>query len=318
MGGRKSSELSYEMKQRVTLAAELYYLYHLTQNEIAIQMGVSRVWVGKLLKVAEDMGFVRIEVNTLSAGISELESALTNQFGLKHAKVVRCTGTEPSLQTTARAAANYLAGILRQNDRICTFSGLTLAAIASELVPLSFPDVTVIPFVGGIGFNPSVTPNQIAYMLAEKLSAKVAPLHAPGFVAGRTERDLLLRDPSICQIINASENAEIFLISLGPLRNPGLVSTRSISDEEFSQLEAVGCVGEICMNFLDIEGRPVDHPIQERRVSGNLQMAHRRAREVIVVANGIAKAEILRATMVGQWVDTVVTDEDTARAVLEM
>jgi DNA-binding transcriptional regulator LsrR (DeoR family) len=72
------------------------------------------------------------------------------------------------------------------------------------------------------------------------------------------------------------------------------------------------------MNFLDIEGRPVDHPIQERRVSGNLQMAHRRAREVIVVANGIAKAEILRATMVGQWVDTVVTDEDTARAVLEM
>jgi len=306
------------MKQRVTLAAELYYLYHLTQNEIANQLGVSRVWVGKLLKTAEDLGFVRIEVNTLSAGVTELETVFTEKFSLKRAKVVRCTGNEPCLQTTAHAAANYLAGILRHNDRLSTSWGATLAAIVTELVPLYFPDIIVTPFTGGFGYNPNVTPNQIAFSLAEKLSAKVAPLHAPGLMAGRQERDLLLLDPTIHRIIEESENADILLMGVGALRNPTLTATRAISEKELAELSDAGCVGEIGMNFIDGSGRLVDHPIQSRLVSGNLKKARQHAREVIVVGCGASKAEILRASMTGRWVDSVVTDETAARAVLNI
>ncbi len=318
MGRHKAIDVSFEMTQKIMLAAELYYVYHLTQSDIASQMGVSRVWVGKLLQKAEELGIVRIEVNTASAGISELESALKKNFGLKFAKVVRCGGPESSQQTCARAAASYLAGILRPDDCISTFWGTTLASIVSQFVPLSFPEVTVIPFSGGLGYNKAVTPNEIAYTLAEKLSAKVRPLHAPGIVAGRQERDLLLSDPTIRDTIERSENADILVLGMGPLWHPTLVKTEGVSDLEFSELESIGCVGDICLNFLDKEGRLVDHPIHDRILSGDLEKARPRAREVITASCGLTKAGILRATMVGKWVDTVFTDEETATAVLSM
>ncbi len=318
MGRHKAVDVSFEMMQKVTLAAELYYVYHLTQSDIAAQMGVSRVWVGKLLQKAEDLGIVRIEVNTASAGISELENALKNNFGLKCAKVIRCAGLESSQQTCARAAASYLAGILHPDDCVSTFWGTTLASIVSQFVPLSFPNVTVVPFSGGLGNNKAVTPNQIAYILAEKLSAKVCPLHAPGILAGRKERDLLLSDPAIRDTIELSENADVLVLGMGPLRHPTLVSTRGVSEEEFADLESIGCVGDICLTFLDSEGHLIDHPIHDRILSGNLTKARRHAREVITASCGITKAGILRACMVGKWVDTVFTDEATAQAILAM
>ena len=318
MGRHKAIDISFEMMQKITLAAELYYVYHLTQNDIASQMGVSRVWVGKLLQKAEELGIVRVEVNTASVGISELEKALKDRFDLKYAKVIRCAGSEPCTQTCARAASSYLASILRHNDCISTFWGSTLAAIVAEFVPLNFPDVTVVPFSGGLGFNKTVTPNQIAYTLGEKLSAKVRPLHAPGIVAGRKERDLLLSDPTIRETIELSENADILVLGMGPLRHPTLVSTKSVSEEEFAELESIGCVGDICLNFLDGNGQMVDHPIHERILSGDLTKARPRAREVITASCGVSKAGIIRATMVGKWVDTVITDEKTARAILSI
>ncbi len=318
MGRHKMVALSFEMRQKVTLAAELYYVYRLTQNDIAVQMGVSRVWVGKLLQKAEELGIVRVEVNTASSGILELETALQTRFGLKCAKVVRCAGPEPCIQAGARAAASYLAGILRPTDCVSTFWGSTLAAVVSSFVPLSFPDVTVVPFTGGLGFDKAVTPNQIAYALAEKLSARICPLHAPGIVAGRTERDLLLSDPTIRKAVELSENADILVLGMGPLRHPTLVSTSAVSEQEFAKLESIGCVGDICLTFLDRHGRLVDHPIQDRMLGGNLEKARPRAREVITVACGVTKAAILHATMTGKWVDTVVTDENTARAVLSI
>jgi DNA-binding transcriptional regulator LsrR (DeoR family) len=316
MGRHKTQALSQEMMQRITLAAELYYVYNLTQNDIAEQLGVSRVWVGKLLQKAEELGVVRIEVNTASAGITELEQALRNKFGIKCAKVVRCAGSEPCIQAGARAAASYLAGILRHSDCVSTFWGATLAAVVSEFVPLHFPGVTVVPFAGGLGFDKAVTPNQIAYTLAEKLSAKISPLHAPGIVAGRKERDLLLSDPTIREVVNLSENADILVLGMGPLWHPTLVSTHAVSDQDFEELRALGCAGDICLTFLDRQGRLIDHPIQERILGGSLEKARPRAREVIAVACGDTKAGILRATMLGKWVDTVITDENTARAVM--
>lgn len=318
MGRHKATDVSFEMMQKITLAAELYYVYHLTQSDIAAQMGISRVWVGKLLQKAQDIGIVRIEVKTASAGVAELENALKNKFGLKCAKVVRCVRTEPCQQTCARAAASYLAGILHPNDCVSTFWGTTLAAIVSDFVPLHFPDVTVVPFSGGLGYNKAVTPNEIAYTLAEKLSAKARPLHAPGIVAGRKERDLLLSDPTIRDTINLSENADILVLGMGPLRHPTLVSANGVSEEEFAELESIGCVGDICLTFLDSEGNLIDHPIHDRILSGDLIKARPRAREVITASCGVTKARILRATMVGKWVDTVITDEETAREVLSL
>lgn len=313
----KTDELSPDLLQKVTLAAELYYIYHLTQNEIANQMGVSRVWISKLLKKAEDCGIVKIDVTTFSAGVTAVEQELIERYKLKNAKVVKSTDEKQSLIYCGRAASNYLTSIIRRNDRIGIFWGTTLAAMVQQFVPLEFPDVTVIPLVGGIGTNPALLCNQIAMNLAQTLCAKCHPLHAPGFVAGKEERDLLLRDPTIRTAIDISENVDIAIFGLGALRNPTILNSGCISEREFDELEAAEAVGDLCLHFLNKKGEIVSHPIHNRLVSGDLGLIRHRAREVMCVGYGKAKVPILRATLENNWIDSLFTDYDTATMLLD-
>ena len=316
MGRHKASELSDEMIQKVTLAAELYYVYHLTQLEVAAQMDISRVWVGKLLRKAEELGIVRIKVCTDSAGVRSLEAALVEKYGIKRAKVVHSPEEDLVLQTCGRAAAHYLTGILQKNDRISIFWGETLAAMVAEFLPLYFPEVTVTPFVGGIGFDARVIPNQIAFQLAEKLSARIHPLHAPCYVTGSNQRNLLLQDPIIRSALEMSESADILIVGMGALRHPTLVRTRSVSNREFAELEALGAIGDVSLHFMDCRGRIVRHSVHERMISADLERARRHAREVIGVACGKGKARIWHAALSGGWIDTVITDEAAAAEML--
>lgn len=313
----KIDELSPDIFQKVALAAELYYIYHMTQNEIANQMGVSRVWVSKLLKKAEECGIVKIDVTTNSAGVRDIEQKIIEKYHLRNVKVVKATDQKQSLISCGRAASNYLTSIIRRNDRISVFWGTTLAAMVQQFVPLEFPDVTVIPLVGGIGTNPALLSNQIAIQLAQNLGAKCHPLHAPGFVAGKEERDLLLRDPSIRTAIDITENVDIAIFGLGALRNSTIIHSDCISDKEFDELEKAGAVGDLCLHFLNAEGKIVNHPIHDRLVSGNLSTIRSRAREVMCLGCGKAKVPIIRATLANHWIDSLFTDFETAAALLD-
>lgn len=59
--------------ERIILVATLYYKEKLSQQEIAQRLGVSRPWISKLLKKAEDMGLVKIEIQSPVFGNEHLE-----------------------------------------------------------------------------------------------------------------------------------------------------------------------------------------------------------------------------------------------------
>ncbi|MBQ9615319.1 MAG: sugar-binding transcriptional regulator, partial [Selenomonadaceae bacterium] len=66
--------------------ANMYYMDHMKQSDIAERMGVDRTTIGKYLKKALGNGIVKITVEHDS--FDELESALEKRFGLKEAYVV--------------------------------------------------------------------------------------------------------------------------------------------------------------------------------------------------------------------------------------
>jgi DNA-binding transcriptional regulator LsrR (DeoR family) len=87
--------------------------------------------------------------------------------------------------------------------------------------------------------------------------------------------------------------------------------------EQFDEVAAAGAVGQICLRFLDAEGAPVDTPLDDLVVGVTLAQL-RRARSRCAVAGGKDKYAILRAALVGGWVDHLVTDGDTAGHLLEV
>ena len=313
MGNGKRSRAIY---QRIVLAAELYYIYGLSQEEVAKRMGVTRPWVSKMLKRAEEMGIVRVEVISESAGIQQLEKALVERYGIKRAAVIRSVSQDDTLVDVGRAAAHYLISAIQPNDIIGVYWGKSLAAVAEQFLPLHHPDVTVVSLVGGIGANPEILSNQIAAKIASALDGTCELLHAPALTGSREERDIFMKDPMISKTLAIGERSDIVLLSIGSLRDSTLLASGYVTDEEVDRLEQMGAVGDIGMRFVDKNGRILDFSVNEKIVSNELEQVIDGARDVIGVALGDNKVDVIRAAMIGKWLDMLVTDSRTAEALL--
>lgn len=311
------NNLANQMYEKVLLAAEFYYLYHFSQQEIAKRMGISRPWVSKLLKRAEEMGMVKVEVLTPSAGVVRLEDELKDKYSLVNAKVVKKFSQEDTLKNVGRAAANYVLSVLQPQDTIGVSWGSSLAAMADEFTEVYYPGVSVVPIIGGLGTSPELLSNQIAAKIASALGTESFLLHAPAFSIGKAERDVFLNDPSIGSIIAKCENVTLALIGMGVLRGSTMHSVGYIPDKTIDELERIGAVGDIALRFIDADGHIVSHPIHESIVACDFTTIRKRAKQVIGVASGIHKVPIIRATLKGRWLDVLVTDYDTAVELLK-
>jgi DNA-binding transcriptional regulator LsrR (DeoR family) len=68
-------------------------------------------------------------------------------------------------------------------------------------------------------------------------------------------------------------------------------------------------------NFLDADGRTIDHPINERVMSVDLDTL-KQARHIVLSSGGAHRAKAIRATIRRIGCNTLITDEAAARALL--
>lgn len=310
----KSDERMY---QKILVAAEFYYLYKFSQEEISKRMGISRPWVSKLLKRAEEIGIVKVEVLTPSAGITQIEDQLKEKYNIASCKVVRKFSSANILTNVGKAAANYILSVIQPKDIIGVSWGRTLAAVADEFVEVYYPDVSVIPIIGGLGIDPELLSNQVATKMANTLGAHYALLHAPAFTTGKKERDVFLNEPSIKSMIEKCDDVTIAVTGLGSLRGSTMHMAGYISEQEISELEELGVVGDIALRFIDCDGTIVSHPILNRLVASDLNTIRKKAKQIIGVASGINKVTVIDAALKGKWLDALITDFETASELLK-
>jgi DNA-binding transcriptional regulator LsrR (DeoR family) len=82
------------------------------------------------------------------------------------------------------------------------------------------------------------------------------------------------------------------------------------------ELRALGAVGDALGVVIDAEGQPIAHPINERVIGIGLDDLGA-IPNVILAAGGPQKVPVVRATLKRGVIKTLVTDEATARALLE-
>ncbi len=299
-------------------AADLYYVRGLTQQRIALRLGVSRPTVSRLLDRARVLGIVRIELAAPEDGHQELERGLEDVFALREAVVV--TGRSESPVATrhllGEAAAAYLTRTLKGRERIGISWGTTLAAVIGALRPRRLR-TTVVPLVGGIGRVASeIHANDLARRLAAVHAGEVHLLHAPAIVARPAVRDALLSDPHIAGVLAQARDVQLALVGIGALvPSSTLVQSRYFSVEELGALKRRGAVGDICTRSFTHDGEPVDPSLDARILAIDLQDI-RRIPTVIAVAGGLEKADAIVGALRGRLVDVLVTDHLAARAIL--
>ncbi|MCJ7677675.1 MAG: hypothetical protein MUO35_08140 [Anaerolineales bacterium] len=256
-----------------------------------------------------------------ASGLSDVERDLERRYGLQEAVIVPVSDPDdPGLvaRELGPAGAECLVRSISGRQTVGLTWGTSLLAVVDSLPARFWPDVTIVQMLGGIGaLDAQEHATELTRRAAQRLSAKLRLVPAPGIVSTHEAAQALRSDSQIAETLALAARADIALVGVGAL-SPGSVVMRSgtiLSALDLKLLEEEGAVGDIGLRYMDAGGSPVDLEISERMIGVTLEQFKNIPR-VIGVAGGTAKRRVIRAALRGEILDVLVTDHATAQWLL--
>lgn len=323
--GKKEREImggfDDERKRLIVKICRYYYMEGKNQQEIADRLHISRPKVSRLLSQAREEGIVNISIKNPFIEEQSYESALVEHFGIKEAIVVNTDekNTMEVMRRLGNAGAVYLESVLKDKDTVGVMAGKAMWALTEEMEYFPRKNLCFVPLVGGWGNEGNYwNSNMNVRELGEKLKSTYYLLNAPAFVASKETRNMLLNEPEIMQVIDIAKKADIALIGIGQVSdNSGIVKSGSFRMEDIEEVKKYGAVANICTSFIDKNGDCIKYFGNDKTLGLTVDEI-RKIPQVIAIANGTDKVEAIHATLLGKWIDILITDISTAKAVLEI
>jgi deoxyribonucleoside regulator len=328
MRPRKAPEQD-ELRQLVR-CVQLYYRAQRHQNEIARELGLSSSKVSRLLKRAFAEGIVRVEIELPKR--PRLEAALVERFRLRDAVVIPLGEPRDLKEDLGAAAARYFEKVAADGARVGLSCGFTLYQMIRALRERRFRDLELYPLSGESTLQlVDLFPNTLVGMMAAKYRPHVSAYALPvqvlrSFAAAQRERRRLLQKGEVRRIYEAAGNVDIALVGIGMIEEAtaGFCSLAEFYGVSVRRLRALGIVGEINYHPFDRNGELLDHrelrPLTRRVLaippSRLRELSTQYGKLVIAVAGGRDKREAILGAMRGRFANVLVTDEETAEALV--
>lgn len=300
-------------------AAELYYEEHKTQDEIGAILRVTRWKVGRLLAQARERGIIRIEIVHPRARRLALERDLCSRFGLRDAIVVPAPLDEVELQArVAEAAADYLVS-MRPVPRLLGVSwGRTLHQVA-EALPVGWSTgVSVVQINGGVSLSKRPgTAASTAVMIAQKAGGQATLLPSPAILERLETKKAIEGDRTVGGVVQMARGAAAYLFSAGVADTTSVhVDSGYLTADDIDALVARGAVGDVIGRYITADGTIADPELDARTLGLSLEELRSAATSILVIG-GEAKHPIARAIVTHGLCSVIVTEEHTARALLD-
>ncbi|MBI5715837.1 MAG: sugar-binding transcriptional regulator [Chloroflexi bacterium] len=309
-------------QQLMLKAARLYYEDGRTQEEVSHLLHVSRPTVSRLIQQAREEGIVQIKIVDPSSTHSQLELQLLSTFNLTDAVVINSEGDTHDLTRSrlGQAAARYLERAVTNGGVVGMGWGRTMYEVVSALEPKRKARVTVVPLIGGLGqIAPIFQVHELARALAEKFGGTWQNFYVPALVESDKMAADLLRSADMRQALALWNEMTVAVVGIG---NVDLASeiqmlfVNYLDDNTQTRLRSRKAVGDICVRFFDVNGKACANAV--RGVVGVDLTQLRKAKRVIGVAGGAAKAEAILGALRGRYVNVLITDDLAAQRVLEL
>ncbi len=309
---------------------ELYYHQQKHQKEIAKALGLSSSKVSRLLKRAFDQGLFRVELDLPQN--PRLSAVLVERFGLRDAVVVPAGGRSEIKGELGAAAAAYFEKVAANGIQVGLSCGFTLYHTIRHLRERRFKDLALYPLSGESMLKQvDLFPNTLVGMMAVKYRPHVVAYALPvqratSLAESLRERRRLLRDPEVRRIFEAAQAVDIALVGIGMIgeQTPGFCSLAESHGVSVEKLKKLGAVGEINYQPFDAAGQVIDRKELRFLTQRVLCVTADRLRAlsqaygkyVIAVAGGRQKLGAIRGALKGRFMNVLVTDEDTALALV--
>jgi DNA-binding transcriptional regulator LsrR (DeoR family) len=317
-----------EMKARYDIqlmvqVAKMYYMEGLTQEKIAQQLGISRSSISMVLSEAREFGIVEISIKDPKKNVTDVADALVRRFGLKGCVVVPTAIDSIHLITKVIASqgADYAEDILKSHSTV----GIAWGSTCYEFM-LSFAnrnklsDVNVVPLIGGTSrISSEYQLNEMVRMFAEKLQGTPSFIYAPAIAESIADRDLYMQSTSMKSIMDKWNSMDAAIVSAGA--PPDWYTTRL--NEEPADMKAMYeadrsmVIGDICARRFNLMGEFIQNEYSAR-IMGISEDDLRRIEHVMCIAAGKQKVLSILGALRTNVLNYLVTDESTARSILEL
>lgn len=308
-------ENTQTMSEEELLARIAWFYYHdnLTQGEIGDKLKLPRLKISRLLEKGRQSGIIKVQINSRFTGCLELEESLQQYFNLKHIRILPELEQLEINERLGVGAAQMLMSLLKPNQMLAIGFGDTIMKTlkyANEFIMHN--TIKLITLSGGVG----------PYMkgigqLDGSCSVSIipAPLRASSVEAAK----LFKREASVRDIMLAACSANAAIVGIGATRQQGqatLLRTGYITEEKQQVIRQQGAVGDILGYFMRKDGSlQPDMPLHEELISLSLDNL-RKIPHVIGIAGGEDKVEAILSALQGKHINSLVTEEKTARMML--
>jgi DNA-binding transcriptional regulator LsrR (DeoR family) len=300
-------------------AAWMYFVEEMTQNEIALKLGVGRVTVVRLLAAARERNEVKITIGDRLAECVEAERLLESRFDVEEAIVVPLSARgADATGPVAAATGAYVSSLVRANMRIGVGWGRTLVSSLAFMTERNVENLSVVSLLGGIMKARKFNPAEFAWRFASLFQADCYLMTAPLVVDSAATRQTLIERCGLGDIFELAKSLDAVVLGAAGMGADATAHlSKFISNADRASLVKAGAVGDVLFNFFDAGGNLVDHPINERVMSVPLDIIKKVPTRVLA-AGGASKVPALAGALAMVKPTVLITDEYTARDLLKL
>ncbi len=270
----------------VVKVATLYHTRGRRRSEIAARLHVSQSRVSRLLAQAEEAGIVRRVLTVRPEIHSQLEEQAEQRYGLKEVHVFHAESAEDA--QFVRDLAYAMAAVLEQTQLRAPIIGFTswsrtLRQMVGAIQPLRTRTQRVVEMLGDLG--PPDAQHAAArstQLLAGLMDAEPVFLRTSGVVPTPEIKELLItQDVYAREALSLLDDLDLALVGIGTcdIDPPLRAGENYFTEQQLHEVRAVGAVGQVCLRFLDVDGAPVESPLDDLVVgvtTDHLRSARRR------------------------------------------
>lgn len=301
--------------------ADAYYNQGQTQDQIAKRENISRPHVSRLLTKARECGIVSIQVQ-FPEYVQQymLCQQLCDALNLKRvilSPIPQGTDLRSISQTIAQTAAEVLPELLENSRNIGIGWGYTVYKTSKLLSAVqSVKTQSFVPLVGITGDDtPFFQTNMIVDRFAEQFRGISKYTSIPAIRESRVEMDEFAKDGYL-RLQQQWKKLDAAVIGLGDCPGIGL-TLLPVGNQEYRRIvEQSGAVGDILAHFFYRNGSILDTSAHFQQ---NSLPPHsiRNIETVICIAGGPKKIESLLAAAQNRFYNILITDPQTAQAMLD-
>lgn len=307
-------------------AAWLSYIGGYTQQQIADRLRISQTKAHRLIAEALRRGLVKVFVQGVPAECAAIEDELKSRFNLQSCTVApslslgrKADGAASPFAAIGAAGARFLHHMLMSEEIgvVGVGKGRTLAAVVEHLPDLHRPELKIVAVSGSLNRNLAANPFDVVLRLAERCGGEGYFLPVPYLAASEAEKQVLLAQKSVGDMLKLARRADLLLVGIGSLEaDAHLRQIGMLNEREWSELRALGAVGDLMGSFIDELGRPVKAGIN--KLAMGLSHQDLNGRRVVALAGGANKAKAILAALRTGAISDLIVDEDAAMPMMPM